>query len=579
MRRALAVFLLVAGAFASLASVGFHISDEATLGAAARSLYAGELAVRDVPLEYYEPYGWGAQHAIVVSHDYVTETRGGAVFSFPAYVMLRAWSTFAPIQLLLVLLTLGALASGIGVARAPAWRGMGARRRRTEQAALGFGTMALLAANAALVRPIDALWLAPLAMQGTSLVVLALGIALLDALAVAMHGSRAASWITLTLSGGTTISFWAFGQKYHAMVAGLLCAALYFRLAPARGAWQRPFAYLVLGIAVWVHPRAGGLTLLAFLVVDVARALLAWRAWRRVGVRVLACGAALVLGLAGFAAENTMLYGNPVVTGYSLSATVTPSPGAAADAGATHAAPVAADTLRVGLGGLAAPEPGAPALAMLYRTWISPGALTDGVDVQYGVLMLSPLLALAPFAWIARRRELGPLDAILLTQVALVLVAYGTRAAAPGQGSFDSRYLHVTFPALAWASGLMLARAMAPAAALVRIGLPLAVASALTVSAVVFAALPPDFTLQFHLIGRLGITAAALLAAWAAWQVFRGAGHPLVGVPVIGLGLVATSLFLLQFGVHHPPRGIGAASHVLPLTQLAHKALATAWGA
>lgn len=599
MRRAGLVFLAALGGLASMASLGFHLSDEATLAVGAHNLYRGDLGVHDVPETYYvnAATDWSGQRQVLLDTAWLTESRAGAALSFPAYLLLRAWSPLAPVSSLFVLVAIGALAGAAALLAAQRWPD---HRRPTAIAALVAGL--LVASQARGAQPIDPLWLPPLAMQLTTILLVAAGAALFHRLVAYRRSDRAATWSTLILLMGTSVPFWAFGQKNHGMEVGLLCIALSLRFGPDSRLAHRALAYAVLAVATWMQPRVGGVALVAFATYELALVIRSPRELRAHARRAGAFSLALALGLVPYAVENTLLNGAP----WAL-VQLGPIVGPATEVGEPEGVPTGEpEEGRAGEGAVAPPtevartavaratlDRGSPMdggmLRVLAWTWIGPRLLTPEVEVQFGILMVAPFVALAPLALVARRQD--GLDALVWLHLLLLVTAYGSHAATPGKGAYDTRFFQVLFPGLALQAGVVADALTREWERKERVAMAASVVALLAGASGLFAALPPDYTLQFTMLRRVGLAAAVLVLAGGMAGIVarqaratRGFAFQAVGVSVAAIALCASLLFLVQFTLHHPPRALpssgGGLTHfALPGVERAHEALLRRWGA
>ncbi len=277
--------------------------------------------------------------------------------------------------------------------------------------------------------------------------------------------------------------------------------------------------------------------------------------------RPLAVAAGLALGLAPYAIENVLLYGSPIAPGYVGIAIVHESARAetAGDGGvatsAVERSAIAARGVWRYFDGLSTLREPADVPSATYAAWVSPG---PGA-IEYGILMLSPLLALAPLGAWAEARSQGPRGpgAFFAIHAILMFVVYGTYAR--HAGGLEARYLSPLYPALAWYAAAHASRALGASR---RFLLPVAAGATILglALALVAPAAAPEHRYSTHLVftRRLGLAAVAivlaLVAAAALARRFVPARRELAegaGVIAWAFGAIPAAVFLVLHGVVH----------------------------
>lgn len=597
-REPLAFGLLTFAFLISIASLGFFINDEADLATAAYDLHGGDVSPAGFPHEYYDLRvgEWAPRVNVVQDTVYWAETRAAGAMATPFLLALRAWNHFLPAQALLSLAAGASLGAGGWILRSGAWQVMPPTRARGERAGIMLAATTFGVANALLSRRFDDIWLVPLAMQMLTMVGVSAGIGALWSFEYGRtNDTQRATTVCAILLFGTTVSFWAFGQKYHGLELAAILLILFFRFTPGRSTYSHATAWAVAGLAIWVHVKSGLLIAGALGLVELislARMRPFPAAFKKAGI--LAIGFAL--GLAPPLIESSILYRDPLAVGYgtSVSAPELP-PGSDATGSADAGQPVVAATglptlVLDNLRHSSVLEDLSFILEATWATWISPDLATSRVTIQLGILMVAPLLAAAVFAIPALWRRKDPADAFLWIHLAALYFIYGIYGARAAGGSYESRYFYVAYAALALWSGGWLAerlkhthfRSLGPSLLLGTL-LTAGLAASLT-------AIRGDYTGQFHFLRRVGLAALVLVILWGLAELVarraptleRALAH--ARIPIVAVALVPSLLYLVQLAIHYTPRvAVGAASgadvsHLLPMTNALRRLLEISLG-
>lgn len=171
----------------------------------------------------------------------------------------------------------------------------------------------LLAANAALMRPLPAEQLLVLALGLPTVVAGALLVVAVYRLVGSMHGRSAGLAAGLVVLLATPVPFWATVPRYHTLVALLVVVGVtaFYRsraAGPGGSVRWRALAYGTGGIAVWVHAIDGLVLLTALGLVDVVT-----HGGTNIRETSTACGA-LFLSLIPFVITTALTSGAPIAS-------------------------------------------------------------------------------------------------------------------------------------------------------------------------------------------------------------------------------------------------------------------------